>query len=247
MAMTAHMDHPKLITLTLPRWEYDPRKGIQFLRKHINQLRKHAVFKCVKGGAYQIELKQKEDGWHIHVHMLLDTPYVPYQHLFKAWQQVTALKYASIDIRSAPTPEARAYVVKYPSKSAAFDTKPDAIVDWYEATKGLRLFATFGTWYNATMNELDPTAEPEHKGSPCPNCGERKTLFFIRDGPFIYGGEMWRKVESQFTDGTPLLKTIAGVRDIIKPLKNPESGPSLCDPSTARVLAPAPDVEELPL
>jgi hypothetical protein len=145
-AMTANMQHPKLVTLTIDLWQGDPREGIKYLRKQVTRMRRSTLFKSVRGGAYQIELKQKPEGWHIHIHLLLDAPFIPYQRLFSTWKAITQQRYVSTDIRSAKTPEAREYVVKYPSKSASFDTHPEAIVDWYEATKGMRLFATFGTW-----------------------------------------------------------------------------------------------------
>lgn len=230
LAMTSHMAHPKLVTLTMELWEGDPREGIRYLRKHVTQMRRSELFKPVVGGAYQIELKQKENGWHIHIHLLLDAPYIPYQKLFSKWKELTEQKYVSIDIRSAKTPEARAYVVKYPSKSAAFDTHPEAIVDWYEATKGLRLFATFGKWFNAKLNELDPETPAEDKGIPCPHCGNVKTIFFIRDGPLIFGHDIWKSIADEYTKGRPTLRTVAGVCELLAPRRGPHAGEPVRDP-----------------
>ncbi len=210
------MQHPKLVTLTKERWTGDPREGIKALRAQVLKIRRTSLFAAVKGGAYQIELKRKDDGRHIHIHLLLDAPYIPYQKLFTEWRRITKQKYVETDIRSAETEQARRYVVKYPSKSASFDTDPTVIVDWYEATKGLRLFATFGKWFNATISSLEPDTPLTTPGMPCPRCGERKTSFYVRDGPFYYGGELWTKVQSLFTPDGITFRDLVGVASILK-------------------------------
>ena len=239
MAMTAHMTHPKLVTLTIERWDDDPREGIRYLRAQTNRMRRTKLFSCVKGGAYQIELKRKPIGWHIHIHLLLDAPYIPYQKLFSEWKRITGQAYVSTDIRSASTRAAREYVVKYPTKSASFDTHPETIVDWYEATKGLRLFATFGKWFNATLSSIDPEVPQSDKGIPCPKCGEVKTCFYVRDGPFIFGGDAWRDVEAKFSDGTPLLRILEGSQEILASRRGNTKGLLPVDP-----LALIPEVDE---
>jgi len=215
LAMTKHMQHPKLLTLTMPLWRGDPGEGIDALRAHIRTIRKTKVFKPVVGGAYQIELKRKEGGWHIHVHMLLDAPFMPYKQIFATWRQILGHKAPQVDIRSAPTEEARKYVCKYPSKSASFDTNPDDIVAWYEATKGKRLFATFGAWYNAKIEELDPTQERPQPEFPCRFCGHVGGIFYARDGPFIFGGELWDKVAHNFTQGGAIARNLDDVQALI--------------------------------
>ncbi len=197
-AMTKHMHHPKLVTLTMPPWKDDPREGISYLRASFSKLRRSKVFKAVRGGAYQIEIKVHPTYYHIHMHILLDAPYIPHQLLFNEWKQILQVAAPQIDIRAAENDKAKAYVVKYAAKSADFDNNPETIIEWYKATKGTRLFGTFGLWYNAKIEELDDEQEHPQPTPVCPGCGEEGTTFFARDGPFIYGHDIWRSIEPYY-------------------------------------------------
>lgn len=218
VAMTKHMQHPKMITLTMPLWTAEPRRGITFLRDKFNLLRRHSLFDPVKGGAYQIELKEKDEGWHIHMHVLVDAPFIPYQHLFTEWKKILGTTAPQIRIQAASSPRAKEYVCKYAAKSSDFDTSADGIVKWYEATKGMRLFATFGKWYNATIEELDGEHADRQTVAVCPSCGGLRTVFLARDGPFLYGHEGWRDLETHYAIEGEQTRVIAGAdREILEP------------------------------
>jgi hypothetical protein len=194
-AMTRHMQHPKLLTLTMPLWMDDARDGITFIRDAFNRLRKSEVFQKVVGGSYQIEIKIKDNGFHIHIHALLDCPYMPYQHLWSTWKKIIGHDCPQTDIRSADTPQAREYAAKYAAKASDFDADLDNVVAWYEATKGLRLFATFGKWFNATMEELDPEHPRFIPKCTCAQCGAEGTMYLARDGPFLFSPDVWKAME----------------------------------------------------
>lgn len=186
-AILKKMEYPKFITLTMPRWTRNPRDGIKYLRECFTRLREQKLWKLVRGGCYQIELKRKPDGWHIHLHMLLDAKFIPRQQLFVAWRDILGVGFVSVDVRACRTPQQRAYVTKYVAKASDFAGAPEAVVEWYEATKGSRLFGTLGEWYNAKLEELlDPT---EYKPfvPACDCCGAGDKMFFARDGPFVFG------------------------------------------------------------
>lgn len=215
LALTRQMKYPKLVTLTMPLWTDEPRRGITHLRSCFLKLRHSPVFRKVRGGAYQIELKQKPGGWHIHMHMLIDAPFLPYQHLFSAWRSILGGVVPQVDIRSAQDEAARVYAAKYASKSAGFDMKPETIVAWYNATKGTRLFATFGEWYNVTMHELDPDTPLPLEATVCPACGAEKTVFRARDGPMLFGHDVWRDIEQVFMPGKEWTRDIESAEYIL--------------------------------
>jgi len=196
IALCRGMSHPKLLTLTMPTWTDDPKQGIKFLRASFQKLRRIKLMRKVVGGAYQIELKPKENGWHIHIHALLDAPYLPYQLIFNAWKTITGINAPQIDIRAASDPKAQVYVCKYAAKSVGFDSHPDVIVAWYLATKGQRLFGTFGKWYNKKLIDIAPELVPLRPPPSCPCCGAEKTMYMARDGPHIFGWETWKVIKA---------------------------------------------------
>ncbi len=212
LAMTRKMKFPKFITLTLPYTSTDARADIPKIRHAFNKLRRTELFNPVKGGAYQIELKPKPTGWHVHLHMLIDAPYLPYQKLFSAWCAILDVKYCKTDIRAAKTVKQQTYVTKYAAKSADFKGDPTVVVKWYEATKGLRLFATFGEWYNKKLEDLLAQEDQEKPQSVCPHCKAVKSTFLARDGPFIYGHDDWRQFGACMTMGNPEVRDIEEIR-----------------------------------
>jgi hypothetical protein len=205
-----------MITLTLPRWTQNPREGIKFIRRSFMQLRRSAFFKGVAGGAYQIELKPKHPGWHIHLHALIESPFMPYQKLFAAWRKILGRQHVEVDIRAAGTPKEREYICKYAAKSANFDANVDTVVEWYRATKGQRLFGTWGKWYNATLQELDPTLEKSRPPPACPFCHGEHCVMLARDGSFYYEPDAWRSIRNEIVDAEGYIRDIPGVKAILK-------------------------------
>jgi hypothetical protein len=198
-ALTAKMKHPLFLTLTMPRWTGEPKEGIDKIRHCWLRLKHQRLFSNLKGGAYQIEVKIKDTGFHIHMHLLLDSPYIPRTKIFAAWRALLNIPVAQVDIRSAVTDRAREYITKYTAKSAGFDSDSSTVVAWYNATKGSRLFATFGTWHNATLEDLTDNTLPQTFVPTCPVCHTPHTIFFARDGPYVFGAEMWKTMQSHWT------------------------------------------------
>jgi hypothetical protein len=199
------LKHPKLITLTMPRWHGDPREGIKILKDGFHKLRKRDVFASVKGGAYTIEVLPKDNGWHIHLHLLCDSAYIPHTKLFAAWRDILHIRYVSVDIQSAASRKAQYYIAKYVSKPGERAIPLNRMVEYHLAIKGIRLFGTFGTFYNykieATENEDDKIAHQ----SVCPLCGATGSVFNARDGPFIYGLEDWKQLSQTMIAGRELI------------------------------------------
>lgn len=174
--LCSSMKFPKLLTLTMPRWRGIPGEGIDTLRERWNRFREMPVMRTCKGGCYQIELKPKKDGWHIHLHAILDAPFLPYQHIFRDWCSVNGAEFLSVDIRAGDTPEAQHYISKYAAKAADYEGEIDQVVQWYDATKGKRLFAGFGEWYN--REPAADTHDESWNSHPytCPCCGGVETI-----------------------------------------------------------------------
>jgi len=231
LALCRGMDHPKLLTLTMPTWTDDPKQGIRFLRASFARLRRTALLRKVVGGAYQIELIPKQNGWHIHIHVLMDAPYLPYQLIYSAWQKITGINVPQIDIRAASDPAAQVYVCKYAAKSVSFNDSPDVIVAWYLATKGQRLFATFGKWYNKKLRDIAPELCPPVAPSICPHCNAEKTTFLARDGPHIYGWDVWKDIKAHICPDDITMRDDATVKGILYGPETQPTKPTQTDPT----------------
>ena len=205
--ISAKIAHPKLITLTIPTQGDDYEKGFKLIVGAFRKLRKDRLFRAIKGGAYSYEVVPHESYYHIHLHLLVDAPFIPQTILFAAWRRMIGVQYASVDIKAATSDAAREYITKYAAKNHAIATDPDLIWKLYAAIKGRRLFGTFGSWYNVKMDD-DPTVdERTPKAGVCPCCGSTTGFFWIRHGGFVFGGDAWRDMEPAFTRGRPETET----------------------------------------
>jgi len=175
LALTHRMQWPKLLTLTQPLWRGLPSDGIDYLREAWNKLRETQLFKMVKGGVYQIELKPSGDHWHIHLHALIDAPFLPYQQIFTAWTSILGVQHAEIDIQAATTDSQKIYAAKYCAKAADYEGTLPRVVAWYAITKGKRLFAGFGTWYNIKPEDVESETDWRPEPFACPKCGALKS------------------------------------------------------------------------
>lgn len=143
-----HFDAPKIVTLTTRSTRDIPlREQLQRLGRLFRKLRQDPRWKSrVAGGFWGIECTySRKHGWHPHLHALVDSPYIPWQQLRQAWEQLVG-EHAGVDIRAVHSRQAAAkYVAEYVSKSSNLEQLQNTeIPEWALAVHGLRLIQTFG-------------------------------------------------------------------------------------------------------
>lgn len=198
-ALAATAKAPKMLTLTMPRWREDARKGIRKLREAINELRKTNVLATAKAGAYTIELVKKPDGWHIHAHCIVDCDYIPIKKLIGAWSKCIQHRGAHVRVQGASAKAVQHYICKYATKSGSDGLPLDDIVEWWQAIKGSRLWATWGAWYGKHAAEVVAQAMAMREQAECPYCGARGSIFFAISGKAVWGDD-WQFVRKFYTD-----------------------------------------------
>ena len=192
-SMIEGLRHPKFVTLTMPRWTDDPGDGIKYIREAFTRLRRTGGIPGLEGGAYSVEVVPKPDGWHIHMHLILDCDYIAHKRLMAAWGRAIGVQSPSVDVRDAGGTQAAKYVAKYVTKSLNPKDGPEAYARLYQAIHGLRLFSLFGKWYKSASMIEALRGSQQHVQCKCPRCGELGTLFDVRCGRFVFGQE-WDSV-----------------------------------------------------
>jgi len=154
------MEEPKFITLTSPRFS-DPRKGVKIVRDAFKKMRRHVFYqKMFKDVIYGFHIKTKPNHeFNVHIHALVDTPYIHQPKLAAAWAQ--CLPGAEVvDIRRCSTGvSGLKYILKDVVKAKdlyGFDEEIGA------SLKNVRLVHTAGTLWG-TSGPAPPF--------PCPKCG----------------------------------------------------------------------------
>lgn len=152
----------RFATLTIRHSETPLAAQIKRIYTAFKELRRRTFWKDhVKGGVFFFELKLAQDGklWHPHLHLLIETDWLPQKELAQSWHEITGDSFI-VDVRSVPSPAAAAgYVAKYAGKS--FDSGvyaiPAKLDELICAIHGVRTHGTFGTWRNCKLHPKTPS------------------------------------------------------------------------------------------
>jgi len=151
----------RFVTLTIPH-QPDARLQFKDLQASFRRLRQRSFWKkLVRGGVAFYEVKKAPTGrWHVHVHAIVYSKFIPVKLLAREWSQVSKGKI--VDVRLMPVRTAIHYVTKYTTKSNL------SLADQYvasEALKGARLFTPFGSLHGI------PTTLADKRPRECGTCG----------------------------------------------------------------------------
>lgn len=149
----------KFLTLTIPNMD-NPVDQLKQLRSSFRRLRQRKWWKDrVKGGCIFYEVKTAKDGkYHIHLHAIVESKYLPQKDLAELWQAVSPG--SIVDIRWISDKAIVNYITKYTTKSDL------SLKDQLAATKLLknsRLFQPFGSWHSIALKYV-------HDPYRCPHC-----------------------------------------------------------------------------
>lgn len=198
--LLAHADARTLRFLTLTLRIYPrPHDGtdspgslkwsLDRLHTSFRRLRATKLWKAtVKGGAAFTEVKwsPNSEGWHVHLHALIEGTYLPHPAIRKHWLRITGDSHI-VDIRAVrTTTNAVRYVTTYVSKS--FDTAIERVPSLLsEAIRNLtqrHLLTTFGTWRGLRLRSEPDDAEwhtvmPLYELVDKANAGDRKAYALL--------------------------------------------------------------------
>lgn len=143
------INQPKHIVLTIPNTDTLTSQDITDFHSRFNRLRKSKVCRDWKGGMYSMEVTNNGKGWHLHMHVLVDTPWVDIPTLIARWASIIGHHTAVVWVKDARREDYLAEVCKYAVKGtelAAWD--PATLAMYIAAVDGHRLFGTFGSLWN---------------------------------------------------------------------------------------------------
>jgi len=148
----------KFITLTQPN-SSDLQAGVKQIMASFRRLRQTQFWrKYVDGGASVIEITGKKGAYHVHIHAVIHSRFIPQRLLSKMWEASSGG--SIVWITRIPVAAVVSYLTKYLSKGVDV---PDDDVEMSNALRGVRLFQPFGTWHSPERKI------PKHK-SVCKIC-----------------------------------------------------------------------------
>ena len=152
------IESPMLWTFTLKSSPYSLAECHSRIVRAFAFLRKMPVWaENVAGGFWVFEatFNQNTGQWHPHLHVIVDSRFVPVNALRQCWQMVTKDSHVIHFRHIYHRDEAADYLAKYISKGIRdVPMSDDRFVEFTAGCKGLRFWATFGSLYKL---RLDPT------------------------------------------------------------------------------------------
>lgn len=162
---------PKLLTLTVKSSQASLSDQIKHIYRSFRELRRSRFWKeLVYGGIwfFQITYNKHKKQWHPHIHVLLDSEFIPFEQLKQKWYYYTADS-DIVDIRPIfNSNEVANYVARYASRPHDLSTLPvDAAKDLMSVMYGKRMCGSFGTGKKIALSPYKEAKSDEwrHLGS----------------------------------------------------------------------------------
>jgi hypothetical protein len=133
----------KHLVLTV-RNDPDLSATVDLLVRSFRRLRQRAWWKRhVTGGAYVIEITGRPGNWHPHIHVLLQSWFMPYQKLKSLWEKCSGSW--GVSIQERPPHAVANYLTDYITKAP----KMEAFTRQMNLALGnRRLYSVFGSWHS---------------------------------------------------------------------------------------------------
>jgi len=137
------------VTLTLKHTRAPLRQQLDFLRASFRRLRQRKCWKACTYygyGTIEITFNAHTQEWHPHLHILVNSDFIPKPAIKKAWESITRGSYI-VDIRPVKSVAGVAeYITSYIAKPPPIETfdEPNLLIEYYQAIYYGRLMIQFG-------------------------------------------------------------------------------------------------------
>lgn len=125
-------------------------------------------YECAKCARPSLEPPETHEGFHPHLHCLIDSKYWDKREISELWKKVTRGRGYIVRIRQVDEDTSRE-LVKYFCKASEIFSDPWALAEVWKASHGRRLFGAGGTCFDC-LEELEAADDLKSKGICCPDC-----------------------------------------------------------------------------
>jgi Replication protein len=152
----------RFMTLSRPMTDEPLQKRIDDLHAAFRRLRATKSWRnYVKGGLFILEVTRGKlgDFWHVHLHILVDGDYYPFDVLRQDWSNSVGAP-AIVDVRAVyDRAKAAGYLTKYLAKGTDVEKwSASELCEYALALHRRRVVGTFGKWHKCRVDVLDENA-----------------------------------------------------------------------------------------
>lgn len=142
----SQIQQPKHVVVTVKSFPTLTQARVRWIRQCWNQLRRTTLAKEWSGGCYSLECTHSAEGWHLHIHALIDCRWIDSRLLSAKWFQVTGGAGYIVKVKDVREKSYLAEICKYAAKPVDL-VSLNAFELWQfiGAFSGLKQFTVFGT------------------------------------------------------------------------------------------------------
>lgn len=182
-AAVAAMKWPLFLTLTMQNVEDLTFDAVRKLRRAFGKLRGRKLWKAhVVGGAASIEVTNIGNGWHPHLHAILDCEWLAWktakpkatdsrdrkkklcqkaaQELERVWSKCLGQPSSSVKVKRTNDLDVVQEVLKYSVKGSDLVESPEPIAPIIRCLEATRLVTTFGTLFGKKLAKPEDAERP---------------------------------------------------------------------------------------
>jgi hypothetical protein len=169
---------PKHVVLTVRNIPDLTRGHVDQLQDWFGRLRRRKFCRDWRGGFYSIELTNEGQGWHLHIHALVDADWIDSAGLALAWDNTTNGMGRIVSVSDCREKNYLAEVTKYAVKGSMLAKwSAGEIATFVRAFQGKRTFGVFGNLYAARTEFAEWIATLKACKPKCP-CGSCNVSYF---------------------------------------------------------------------
>jgi hypothetical protein len=148
------------------------------LRKMFGQLRRRKFCRNWQGGFYRIQCTNDGNGWHLHIHALVEARWIDADELKNQWLSVTRGFGYIVKVRDCRSGDYLRVVTQYVAKGSELAAwQPEEIATFVRAFTGRRTFGVFGKLYGARTKFAEFIASIREAKPKC-DCGSCNVSYY---------------------------------------------------------------------
>jgi len=175
---TALIPQPKHVVLTLRNIPALLPGHVDELRRWFTALRRRKFARNWVGGFYRMEVTNEGNGWHLHLHALVNAAWIGQNELSSAWTSITGGIGRIVKVKDTRGADYLSEVTKYVAKAPQIAAwQPAQIAEFLGAFEHKRTFGVFGELYAARTKFAEFIATMKTARPKC-SCGSSSCTYF---------------------------------------------------------------------
>lgn len=175
---TVEIPQPKHVVLTVKNTPTISKATVKRLKKWLGSLRRSKFCNNWLGGFYRLECTNEGNGWHLHIHLLVDARWIDQFALSEKWNKITGGNGRIVKVLDCREQSYLHEVTKYVVKGHQMAAwQPSEILQFINAFTGVRTFGVFGSLYGKRTEFAEWIASTKGEKPRCP-CGSDRCKFY---------------------------------------------------------------------